>query len=811
MIPPRKFVRLSAVLLSAMLVLTACESSEERAQKHFESGMELLQQGDVSRALVEFRNVFKLNPQHKEARLVFARTQLENGARAGAYAQYLRLVEQYPDTIEARIELAEMAVEAQNWEEAERHGRAAQELDPDNPRVKVIGLALDYAKAVRDKNLPEIEKQAEKAETVLEEQPESLIARRIVLDADLRKQNFAAALSTINAGLAFHPENYSLNSTKLQIQLRQKDMDGVGVTLKSMVDLYPENDEIRKLMIAWFLDRKDLKGAEVFLRDLASAPDADETAKMTIVRFLLETSGPDAARAELENLIASEENAISYRALLASLDFESGNKDKAVAALETLVGEGEPSEDRTQAKVVLARMLAQMGNKVGARSRVEEAIEEDSSNVDALKMRAAWLIEEDKPDQAVLDLRTALTQNPRDAAIMTLMGLAHERAGDRALAGERYALAVEVSLQAPAESLRYAEFLVTDGRIEAAKAVLSEALEKAPANLDLLQSIAALHLRTEDWSEATRVVWKLRAMEDDRANAIANGIEADLLLRQDRVDETVSFLEGLVNEGSDQSLAALSALIQTHVRSGQIDKAVDLVEKSLAENPSDLAMRYTRAGLHMIQNERAEAEKIYRELIALAPGNRRVLLVLNSLLVADGRADEAAALVDEQIEKAPDATTALQIKAERLEKERDYDGAIAIYEKLYERDSNNVAVANNLASMITTYRDDPESLDRAFAVARRLKSSNIPALQDTYGWIEYRRGNFKEALTYLEPAGKGMPEHPLVQYHLGMAYKALSRNDDAKKVLTRALELAKDDPLPQYEKAREALKELETQ
>jgi cellulose synthase operon protein C len=143
-----------------------------------------------------------------------------------------------------------------------------------------------------------------------------------------------------------------------------------------------------------------------------------------------------------------------------------------------------------------------------------------------------------------------------------------------------------------------------------------------------------------------------------------------------------------------------------------------------------------------------------------------------------------------------------------LERAGDFEGAIAVYEAMYAEDSSNVVVANNLASLITTHRTDPESLERAFAVARRLRGSDVPAFQDTYGWIEYRRGNLDEALTYLEPAAAGLPEDALTQFHLGMVYAGLNRPEDARRQLTRALELAGDSALPQYETARQTLATL---
>ena len=45
---------------------------------------------------------------------------------------------------------------------------------------------------------------------------------------------------------------------------------------------------------------------------------------------------------------------------------------------------------------------------------------------------------------------------------------------------------------------------------------------------------------------------------------------------------------------------------------------------------------------------------------------------------------------------------------------------------------------------------------------------DVPAFQDTYGWIEARRGNYVEALTYLRPAAAGLADDPLAQYHFGL-------------------------------------------
>jgi Flp pilus assembly protein TadD len=166
-------------------------------------------------------------------------------------------------------------------------------------------------------------------------------------------------------------------------------------------------------------------------------------------------------------------------------------------------------------------------------------------------------------------------------------------------------------------------------------------------------------------------------------------------------------------------------------------------------------------------------------------------------------------VLDTALETLPDRPSLLSIKAGFLEQENDFDGAIAIYEQLYELDSGNPVLANNLASLITTHKDDADSLARAANIARRLRGTEVPAFQDTYGWIAYRRDNFEEALEYLEPAAAGLPRDALVQYHLAMTYVALNQTDKARAQLEKALEIAGDDPLPQFENARAVLAGLE--
>jgi cellulose synthase operon protein C len=512
---------LPALMLAATLALAGCESAEEKAERYYLSGMELLAAGDEERALVEFRNVFKFNGFHKEARMAYADTQLKRGETSDAYSQYLRLIEQYPDTVEVRQILAEIAISRNDWEEADRHGRAAIALTPDAPGIMAIKAALDYRAAVLANDAAARATAAADAKAVLEVLPDNRVARRILVDQLANGPTPADALPEIDKVLALEPDAIEFHALKFQILAKANDIEGTGAQLRVMFEQFPDNQDVRKALIGWYLSQRDIDGAEAFLRELAGA-DTDATeGHVAVVQLLQAARGVEPAKTELDRLAtanAGTANADLYRALRAVMDFEGGAQSEAITTFEDILKTAEASDQTRRIKGMLARLLDATGNRVGARARIEEVLVEDPTNVDALKLRASWLIAEDKPGEAIVDLRAALDQNPRDAGILTLMAQAHERDGSPELAGERLALAVEVSGRAADESLRYARFLIQQDRRAPAEAVLVDAIAVTPANVDLLSQLGALRLANSDWARVQDVIDSLRGLGTPQAD-----------------------------------------------------------------------------------------------------------------------------------------------------------------------------------------------------------------------------------------------------------------------------------------------------
>lgn len=803
-----RLARWTLVVLG-LLFLAACDTAEERAEGHYQKGVELLGDGDVDRALVELRNVFKLNETHRDARALYAATVLEQGKLREAFGQYLRLVEQYPEDLEALVVLANLSIENRQWEVAQRHVQKALEVAADDFEVQVVDLFMRYRAAGLANDSATRLALLEEAEEKLAQAPDKITLHNIVVDGAIWQQDFELALQRIDTALEYNPDAEQLYIIRLGALEQLGRVAEIETQLLALTERYPEVDRYRRLVLQFYNQQQQPEKAEAFIRSIVSPNDEDPTEYVVFIRYIRDTRGIEAALEELERANAEAPGRAVLQALEASLVFDLGRRDEGISIMQEIVEGNEGDADNLRFKVALAQMLLATGNEVGARKLVEETLAEDSTNVDAIKLQAGWLIESDETERAISLLRSALDQSPDDPQLMTLIANAHMRNGDRELARDLFSLAAETSNFAPQESLRYARLLLESEEFLSAEDVMVNALRAAPNNVQLLVALAEVYLRMEDLSRAEHVERTLRDLEQENAREAADSIRVAILNAQERPGEALDFLTNLAS-GEDGSFRVLAVSVQSLLNAGEIDRAREMVNDAIAEAPDDFGILVLDAATKSALGELEAAEEAYRALTVREDTNERIWLELMRVLNRQQKLEEGRAALAQGLEAFPDGANLLWAQASVLEQQGDIDGAIEIYERLYERSSGSVVVSNNLASLLSTHRTDEASIERAYRIARRLRGTDNPAFQDTYGWLAYLRGEFDEALAHLEPAAAGLSNDPMVQYHLGMTYLALERNEDAAEQFRRSLSLVgPTDTRPQFTSAREELNRLE--
>ncbi len=771
------------VLMWAVVQIAGCGSPEERAQNHYERGMQLLAKNDYAKATVEFKNALQLKKDMLGAWRGLAQVEQHNGDWTSV-AQILRkVVEIDPKDLDAHLRLARLYVLSNALDEAVKEAEAAEKLNARDASVLALRAAIqlklnDPAGAVRA------------AQSSLKAKPGNTEAL-IVLSAERVSQNdFDGALKILNSAPEGQADELGVQLFKMKIYEQMGNQQQVEVLLRKLVALYPKEASFRKQLVKYYVAQKRLDEAEKEVRAIAKEDPANIEAGLDVVRFLSSFRGPAAAEKELSARIGAGGDVFQYKMLLADVYLAERKPEEATRLLEELVHSASSDNTALAAKIKLAETQLRNHNLEATQALVAEILSKDARNGAGLKLRAMLAMERGQYDAATSDLRQALAEQPRSTELMLLQAVVYERQGEIELADRQYADALRVSNFQPAIGLNYAAFLRRRGNAARAEDVLTELLSHAPRNVGVLSALAEIRLARRDWSGAQEIADTLRKVSDNQSTA--DQILAAALSGQQKYDESVGLLQNAY-AAVPGSPRPMYALVNTLMRAGKSDRARAFLQTVLAKDPANTDALVLLASVQLANNEQDKALSTLQTAIQHKPKNTVGYRALANLHLQRGEVDEALKTIKTGLEDQPKSASLRLVLAGVLERKGDYDAAIREYEDLLKQQAGSMIVANNLASLLSDHRTDKGSLDRAYALAVALRKSEVPQFKDTLGWIHYRRGEYKDAVPLLEDAVKQLPDAALARYHLGMTYVAMGETAKASEQLGKGLELTAAD------------------
>lgn len=118
------------------------------------------------------------------------------------------------------------------------------------------------------------------------------------------------------------------------------------------------------------------------------------------------------------------------------------------------------------------------------------------------------------------------------------------------------------------------------------------------------------------------------------------------------------------------------------IRSGQLGEAKNALASQLRAQPANSAARLNQAYLLKELGQLEEAEAILRSLLLSRPKDPLLLNNLGALLLRAGRVAEAEASLRKAVELDPRAFEARANLAGALERRRDWNGAMKIFEEI---------------------------------------------------------------------------------------------------------------------------------
>jgi Tfp pilus assembly protein PilF len=773
------------------LALVSCGSPQQRAQGYYEDGLKLLAKHDNQKAAIEFKNAVQLNDH-----LVLAWRRLAQIEEIDHHWQALipilrRIVELDPKDQVTRIKLARLFLAAGVPEQSLKLINEAGESVSTDGNLKAMKAVVLYQLKHHDAAIRE-------GRAALKMEPQSKDAL-IVLAADrLANDDPRDALQLLSNGPLATSTDLGVQLIKLKAYQKLADWPHVENILLDLTKRYPNETAIRKQLIEFYINQHRLGDAEAELRNIAAADPKSSQAELDLIRFLYEFKGVAVGRKELVARIDAGGDVFPYQMALSEFEYAAGDFADSRNVLETLAKDAGSPAHAVAAKLKLAEMYIDRKDLDAADKIVSGVLQDDSGNVEALKLHALILMERGQLQPAISELFTALDRQPTSIELMVLLATAYERVGSMELADNEFAGALRASNFNPGVGLSYAAFLRRHGNTVRAKTVLSDLASRQPQNVAVLSALAGIDLAGQDWAGAEKISGEIRLIGSD--DGIADQIRGAALSGEQKYDASIAAYKNAV-AATPSAVQPMVSLVRAFMLAKEPEKAEAFLQDALKTDPENAEAYVLLGSVQLASKKPDQARKDFVTAIEKQPKDINGYRALADFYF--GQNDVAAAInaIRSGLKEQPSSVTLHMALASIFERGQNVEGAISEYEYVLTQQPGSMIATNNLASLLSDHRSDKASLEQAESLAASLQQSQVPQFKDTLGWVNYRRGDFNAAVPLLEQAAAALPDVALIRYHLGMSYLALGRDRNALNEFQTALAKSPETDLAKKIKA----------
>jgi cellulose synthase operon protein C len=865
-------IRLPLRALLALLILTGVAGCDYLldASDRLERAQTFVEQGDRRRAVVELRNALEQQPDMPQARLLLAEVAYWLGDVASAARELEKLPADFEPArrvaLQARLELA-----------AARFDSALQNADklPDGAqRALLRGQALTGLRRLEDA-------QAE-FRTALAADPKLVEAATALIENRALQGDVAGALESSRPLLAQFEDAAQVWFIHGALLARQADVAGASAALARARELAPKQITVMQqvalftLSIDVQLAQHDLEGARDSNSKLARLIGNAPLVALATARIAMEAGEHAAAAAELRKVVNGAPQLAGARYLLAVALAADGNLEQASTELATVVRESPANSD---ARELLARVRMRLDDPDGALRLLVPALQADGNDPKLANLADQLLAHADGSTQSIEILQAALAKAPKDRELALRLARAWWRKGDgervltilKSIApapgdARREALLLQATMQArgaPAarkELARLESVAVDDtsrivlvgafhaqlGEVAEGRRVITAALARMPADVDLWNTLAQIELAAKRPAEARAalehvvqikpahagarlMLARLAALQGDRSAATAQlealraadpeAVQARLALadlalaRDDAKTANALVTEILAAEPAKAGVRdAVGLLFLRHAR---YERAAEHFRAAAEQDPGSAGSWLNLGRAQLALQQYPVAEGSLARALRLKPGWIQAETALVFLDLQSGARDRALARVAELRKTRPRDADVLTLEgdlrsalAQHREASAAYDAALALAPSatlaLRSLAARNAAKLPEPTQALEIWvRAHPADLEprraladalvRAGASARavehlraviELRPKDVVALNNL-AWIYYEQGDAR-ALPLARQAAALAPDHPSVNDTLGWILAETNHLEEATSVLARA-------------------------
>lgn len=789
--------------------LGGCANDADRIASFMENGEAYVEKGQYDEAVIEFKNVLQINPEHAGAHEALSLAYLETEKPREAYWEMSETVRLDPKNVEARLRYGTVSAAIGEHDVALEQAEAVLALDPKSAPAFI--LRAQGRESKEDYEGAEADYKA-----AVDAAPNGAAFRFLYASFLERRGRFDEAEKALRDLVAIE-ESYIAYSSLARLVSRSTERDAEAESLlKKTVELAqkaPTEAPKQKVKLE--------SGAETSLIPNFLREEAVQSSYLLLSAFHFTRGRFDQAIATLEEGVTHSKSKIELIYQMARLHRLEGHRDQEAALIRRAT---EEAPDSLAAQLVLSLYLSQENDLDGALAAARKAVEIEPGNRGAQLREAELLVdigfkrkdaeamdkgrkivdailekEPDNPEANFVNAKIKLTDNDAAAAKQSLetvlqakpdwaqarfvLGSTLVASGEYARARVELARAVELDPQLlDARKLLakvHAQLGEHEFAIEQGRAYLAQRPDDGDVRIVVGQSL----IRVGRGEEAYQEVEKIPEEKRDAAAHFALG-RLDLAFGRMEQGRARLIKADEMSPGNPQVLRTLLALDQ---QQGKLAESATRIGKAVEANPKDSSLAELQGEVALLGGDTAAGRKALEHAIELDARNVTAQLTLADVAQREGKKTEMIEILERAAASVPESAD-LQYRLAIVYEQNDRrPDAITAYEKAIAINNDLAMAKNNLAYLIAESGGD---LDRALELAQQAKEQ-LPDdgnASDTLGWVMLKRGVPSAAIGYLEEARGRFPQDAfevqgIVRNHLAEAYE---RNAEPEKAIAES-------------------------
>lgn len=620
------------VALGLALALAACTRAPQSEAELLASARGHLERRDTAAATIDLKAVLQQYPQSGQARLMFGRLLLEGGDAAGARVELERAAELNfsPDAVLPPLAAA-LVVAGEPAVLIERYGS----MRPANAAAAADFLT-HLARAHQAKGaMPAAEAAVDEA---LQRVPAYAPALLLQVQLAAAQGERAKAQSLLDALLASQPQlgaAWALQGELLMNAKPPRGGDAIAAFRKAL-GLGAEPLQAHSALLVLLLGQRDLAGAQQHLASMKAAlPNHPETRYFEAI-LALQAGEPSRVR-ELTQALLANERADDVRVLTLAGQAEMALNSTATAEA-LLLRALQAAPNAVPPRQTLAQLYLGTGQATQALAAVAPLLDAgvDHAQLWVLKGRAQLIAGDAKGAEESLKRAARLRPDDRrvlaSVAILKLGQGQNERAMSELEAISRADSGVDIDLA-------LISTLMGQRKFDAALGAIDALAKKNPASglSDLLRARIALQRRD---AAGARKHFEAGLTKEPQNFALLAGLSA-LDVAERKLDAAFGRYEALLAR-EPGNVAARLALAEVAARAGGTKEAVaQLLQTGVEAAPKSPALRNALISHWLAAGQTAQALTAAQAAVAALPDHTELLDRLGRLQAAQGQRSQA--------------------------------------------------------------------------------------------------------------------------------------------------------------------------